>query len=199
MMEVGPIDGDSLEVFRSLTIGGADGASPERGPTAARTAALDLVLWRHAEAEPACPEGDLWRELTRKGQRQAARMAAWLDQRLPGGTRVLCSPARRALQTSQALGRNVKARDELGPLAAVDDALALLKWGEPGGPRLKGSVLVVSHRALLGPLASHLLGIAQDGVVLRKGAVCWLRIRSDAGAVRTGVVALLSPDLLSGA
>ncbi len=41
---------------------------------------MDLILWRHAEAENA-EEGrdDLSRALTPKGERQALRMASWLD------------------------------------------------------------------------------------------------------------------------
>ncbi|MEO7547467.1 MAG: histidine phosphatase family protein, partial [Ramlibacter sp.] len=40
---------------------------------------MDLILWRHAEAEDA-PEGgdDLDRALTSRGEKQAARVAAWL-------------------------------------------------------------------------------------------------------------------------
>ena len=66
---------------------------------------MDLILWRHAEAE----EGgvgmdDLQRALTPRGEKQAVRMAAWLVRQLPEGLRVLCSPARRTEQTAQALG-----------------------------------------------------------------------------------------------
>ena len=37
---------------------------------------MELILWRHAEAEDAEP--DLTRNLTSKGNRQAALMARWL-------------------------------------------------------------------------------------------------------------------------
>ncbi|MBH1987883.1 MAG: histidine phosphatase family protein, partial [Burkholderiales bacterium] len=60
---------------------------------------MDLILWRHAQAvmltdEAGEPlpfelERDLPRVLTPKGERQAARMAEWLNQRLPASTRVL--------------------------------------------------------------------------------------------------------------
>ena len=50
---------------------------------------MDLILWRHAEAEPGEP--DLGRRLTAKGIQQAERMAAWLDGHLPATTRVLAS------------------------------------------------------------------------------------------------------------
>ena len=55
---------------------------------------MDLILWRHAQAQmllaedgesvlPFELERDLARTLTPKGQRQAERMAEWLNQRLP--------------------------------------------------------------------------------------------------------------------
>ena len=58
---------------------------------------MDLSLWRHAEAhEGQEGEDDLLRRLTPRGEKQAARMAVWLDRNLPEGLRVLASPARRA-------------------------------------------------------------------------------------------------------
>ena len=42
---------------------------------------MDLILWRHAEAfEMREVQDDLDRSLTPKGERQAQRMAAWLNQ-----------------------------------------------------------------------------------------------------------------------
>ena len=69
---------------------------------------MDLILWRHAEAED-WPEGDpqggsdLERSLTSRGEKQAARMANWLDRQLPEGARIFVSPARRCEQTALAL------------------------------------------------------------------------------------------------
>ncbi|WP_312302929.1 histidine phosphatase family protein, partial [Pulveribacter sp.] len=64
---------------------------------------MDLILWRHAEAiEARDGEDDLQRALTPRGEKQAARMAAWLDRQLPEGLRVLASPARRTEQTARA-------------------------------------------------------------------------------------------------
>ena len=42
---------------------------------------MDLILWRHAEAEDTVP--DLSRELTRKGCKQAQKMATWLKGQFP--------------------------------------------------------------------------------------------------------------------
>ena len=45
---------------------------------------MELILWRHADAEDPGPKGDFARELTKKGRKQAERMAAWLRPRLEG-------------------------------------------------------------------------------------------------------------------
>ena len=51
---------------------------------------MDLILWRHAEAEDAAEgQGDLDRVLTSRGEKQAARMAAWLDRQLADGVKIL--------------------------------------------------------------------------------------------------------------
>ena len=66
---------------------------------------MDLILWRHAEAEDARGNDDLGRALTARGRAQAERMAMWLRTRLPATTRILASPALRCQQTVAALGR----------------------------------------------------------------------------------------------
>ena len=50
---------------------------------------MDLVLWRHAEAQEwvdGCHDAS--RALTPKGEKQAAKMASWLDRHLPDGAKV---------------------------------------------------------------------------------------------------------------
>ena len=39
---------------------------------------MDLILWRHAEAEDGVGKPDTERELTKRGRKQAERMAEWL-------------------------------------------------------------------------------------------------------------------------
>ncbi|HEY5579943.1 MAG TPA: histidine phosphatase family protein, partial [Rhodoferax sp.] len=106
---------------------------------------MDLILWRHAEAQEWL-EGcdDMARSLTSRGEKQATRMANWLDRQLPEGTRILVSPARRCEQTAQALGRKYKLREELAPGASAVELLELVQW-----PLAKGTVLVVGHQPTL--------------------------------------------------
>ncbi len=153
---------------------------------------MDLVLWRHAEAHEAAPGGDdLTRTLTSRGEKQAARMAAWLDRQLPEGTRILVSPARRAEQTALALGRKYKLREELAPGAGVELLLQACHW-----PEGRGVALVVGHQPVLGQTIAQLLGIRGSECSVRKGAVWWLRHRLRDGVSQTTLVSVQSPDVL---
>jgi len=157
---------------------------------------MDLILWRHAEAEDLeeTEEGcgaDLSRRLTPKGERQALRMAAWLDRQLPEGVRVFCSPAVRTEQTVIALGRKYKARDELRPDGSVDELLQLVQWPEARQP-----TLIVGHQPTLGRTVARLLDWREEDCSIRKGAVWWLRQRERNGQVQTVIVTVQTPELL---
>lgn len=153
---------------------------------------MDLVLWRHAEAHDAAEAGqDMARALTPRGEKQATRMAAWLDRQLPDGVRVLASPARRTEQTVLALGRKYKLRAELAPGATPEQLLALVGW--PDG---KSTVLVVGHQPTLGQTIARLLGLPASECTVRKGAVWWLRSRERDGQPQTLLVTVQSPELL---
>jgi len=153
---------------------------------------MDLILWRHAEAEEAV-EGcdDLARALTPRGEKQAARMAAWLDRQLPDGLRVLASPARRTEQTASALGRKFKMRAELLPGGTPQDLLELVQW-----PRAKGTVLIVGHQPMLGQAIAQLLELKATECAVRKGAVWWLRQRQRLDESQTVLITVQSPELL---
>ena len=150
---------------------------------------MDLILWRHAEAEPGEP--DLGRRLTAKGVKQAERMAAWLEARLPDTTRVLASPADRAQQTALALKRKFRTVPELAPGATVPSLLAAAGWPDSREP-----VLIVGHQPTLGNVAAFLLSGEGADWAVKKGAVWWLsnRVREDGAAVVLKTV--VGPDFL---
>ena len=153
---------------------------------------MDLILWRHAEAIDLDLVGDdMLRTLTPKGEKQAARMAAWLDRQLPDGAKVWASPAVRAEQTAKALDRKFKISAALAPLASVDQLLELVQW-----PNAKGCVLVVGHQPTLGQTLSKLLGLTDNECAVKKGAVWWVRYREREAGNKTVVVTVQSPDLL---
>lgn len=150
---------------------------------------MDLILWRHCEAEPGEP--DMGRRLTSKGVKQAERMAEWLERHLPDSSRILVSPADRAVQTAQALQRKSRIVPELGPGASVSAALAAANWPDSREP-----VMLVGHQPTLGMIASFLLSGEEAYWSVRKGAVWWLsnRVRDGSSALVLKVV--IGPDFL---
>ena len=151
---------------------------------------MDLILWRHAEAVDEIEGGDdLQRTLTPRGEKQAMRVAAWLDRNLPEGARVLCSPAVRCEQTVLALGRKFKVREELAPGASVAGILETAQW-----PDAKQHVVIVGHQPELGETAAQLLGLKQPACPIRKGSVWWFRTRERDGHQQTLLMAVQSPE-----
>lgn len=153
---------------------------------------MDLILWRHADAfEMREVQDDLERALTPKGERQAQRVATWLNRQLPASTRVLSSPARRAQQTAAALDRKIKTVPGLAPDADVDALLHAVRWPEAREP-----VLAVGHQPTLGLAAAYLLSGQAQVWPLRKGGVWWLRARERDGEMQVMLHAAIGPDLL---
>ncbi|HEY1130948.1 MAG TPA: phosphohistidine phosphatase SixA [Roseateles sp.] len=153
---------------------------------------MDLILWRHAEAEVIAPgQDDLQRALTPKGERQARRMAAWLNHRLAATTRVLVSPALRCRQTAEALGREVRIVPSLAPDAAITALIEASRW-----PKSSEPVLICGHQPTLGCLAAQLLAGVEQEWAVKKGAVWWLRWRQRDGEPEVTLHAVQGPDAL---
>ncbi len=156
---------------------------------------MDLILWRHAEAidaeVPVSIEDDLQRALTAKGERQAQRMAAWLNRQLPASTRVLASPALRCQQTAAALERKFKTVPALAPDGSVDALLQATRW-----PDAREPVLVIGHQPTLGIACAYLLAGQPVPWTVRKGAAWWLRARERDGAMQVVLHAVVSPEVV---
>ena len=153
---------------------------------------MDLIFWRHADAALESAGGDdLERLLTAKGERQAERMAEWLNRRLAHSTRVLVSPALRCQQTAKALGRKFRSLPDLAPGASADAVLHLARWPDAGEP-----VLVIGHQPTIGLAVSlALTGTAQSWSI-KKAAVWWLRHRPRDEESQVVLHAVQSPDSL---
>ena len=149
---------------------------------------MDLIVWRHAEAEDGVP--DLQRKLTAKGRKQAERVAQWLLQRLPSRFALIASPAVRAQQTAEALGLPIKTDKSLAPGAAPAAIIKACGW-----PDYKSAAVIVGHQPDLGLLLAELLG-ARGGLSVKKGGLWWIsnRVRDEKDQVV--VRAVVSPDLL---
>ncbi|MDR2195376.1 MAG: histidine phosphatase family protein, partial [Gallionellaceae bacterium] len=126
---------------------------------------MDLILWRHAEAEDGFDD-DMQRRLTAKGVKQADKMAAFLRPLLPKQTHILVSPAVRTQQTARALGLDFITEPVIAPGAPAEALLAAAKRTHAD------CVLLVGHQPCLGEAAALLMGAAH-GWSVKKGAVWW--------------------------
>lgn len=147
---------------------------------------MNLVLWRHADAEDGIP--DEKRRLTAKGHRQARKMADWLSSQLPAGWRVIASPAARTCETAAALTADFITDPALSTAATPQGLLKAAGW--PGG---EGTVVVVGHQPTLGAAAGlALTGVPQPWNV-KKGAIWWITRDDNDGIM---VRAVLAPGIL---
>lgn len=138
---------------------------------------MDLILWRHAEAEEAKgATPDIERRLTERGRKHAEQMAEWLRGQRMNDVRVFSSPARRARQTADTLGLPVKVKSQLGIGASAADLIAAADW-----PEHAGAVILVSHQPALGRLAALLLSGAEADWSIKKAGIWWFtnRVRQD--------------------
>jgi phosphohistidine phosphatase len=145
---------------------------------------MDLILWRHADAEDGAP--DLARKLTPKGRTQAARVAQWVLSYVPPGFEVIASPAVRARQTAEALGVAFQTSPLLGPGTPVASILSAARW-----PDSERTVILVGHQPDLGRAAAFLVSGEEREWHIDKGALWWL-----GGGKQIFIKAVTSPDLL---
>lgn len=181
-----------------MTVPAPQEASPAAGhpPAAGR----ELLLLRHAKASRNAAEAatDFDRPLTRRGRRDAPRIARWMKAHDLVPDCVIGSPARRARETAELV------LDELG-LAADDarwdervydaDVPALLQMllGCPSGAR---RVLVVGHNPGLEELVRHLGGATvrepEKGKFFPTCALAHLRVELPWPELRAGMAPLVA-------
>lgn len=150
---------------------------------------MELILWRHAEAEDSFPDMD--RKLTKKGQQQAHAMATFLNKHLPPDARILVSPARRTQQTAQSLNRPFLTESRISPGCATQDILRAANW-----PNENGCVLIVGHQPVLGEVAGLLMTGQPQYWSVKKGAVWWFSSRERDGDTQTVLRLGISPEFL---
>lgn len=150
---------------------------------------MDLLLWRHAEAEDG--DEDLKRRLTERGEKQARTMAAWILAHRPKDLRIIVSPAVRTQQTAEALGLPFETHRKIGPDACVSELIAASGW-----PTASGSVLIVGHQPSLGRMASLLLAGHEAEWSIKKGALWWLSNRVRRTEAQTVLRAMIPVELL---
>ncbi|AXF20237.1 phosphohistidine phosphatase SixA [Burkholderia pyrrocinia] len=152
---------------------------------------MNLILWRHAEAEDYATS-DLARQLTARGRKDAQAMAKWLRSRLETNAVILASPAARTVQTVEALTDQYRTVDALAPGGSVDDVLAAAGWPEGIAP----TVVIVGHQPTLGSVAAQLIVGSDDSWSVKKGGIVWLASRTRNGGRQAVLRAVLTPELV---
>ena len=149
---------------------------------------MELILWRHAEAEDGVPDAE--RKLTNKGLRQANSMANWLKEKLPENSRVIVSPTKRTQQTAMALGYDFETSREIAPGASADMILAAVGWPD------EDCVVVVGHQPTLGEVAALLLFDYPGELSVKKGAIWWFSCKKTQRTKKIVLRTAISPDML---
>ena len=150
---------------------------------------MELLLWRHAEAEDG--DDDMKRRLTERGEKQAQIMAAWIREHQPKNLRIIVSPSVRTQQTADALKLPFETIRKIGPEACVSELIAASGW-----PVARGSVLIVGHQPSLGRMASLLLAGQESAWSIKKGALWWLSNRVRRAETATVLRAVLPVEML---
>ena len=148
---------------------------------------MELLLWRHAEAEDGYPDAD--RRLTPRGEQQAQRMAAWIKGHAPKNLRILVSPATRCQQTAAALGLPFETDSRLSTAGSVADLLATAGWPDASA---HDAVLIVGHQPTIGRCAARLLSGHEAEWSVRKGALWWFCVDLQKG--KASLRASLAPE-----
>lgn len=138
---------------------------------------MDLILWRHAEAEDGID--DERRKLTAKGRRQAAAMARWLRRHLPRHFTLIASPALRTCETAAALAPRFVTSEDVGLGADPDSILRAASW-----PRANQPVVVVGHQPTLGMTLAQLMTGEPAHWSVRKGSIAWVARKGGENVLR---------------
>lgn len=152
---------------------------------------MDLILWRHAEAEDGFD--DLDRKLTAKGLRQAEKMARWLTPQLHGrSVQLIASGARRSQQTLAAFSKDFLVDPRLNPGTSAAAYLNCCGWPSAWN----GVVILVGHQPEIGRVASLALTGREVEWTVKKGAIWWLRQRPGPEGPQTTLRVMMTPQML---
>ncbi|MDR2013948.1 MAG: histidine phosphatase family protein [Rhodanobacter sp.] len=148
-------------------------------------ATRELILLRHAHAEPAKPgQDDSARALSRRGEAEADAAGLWLKDHTPAPDRILCSPAVRARATCEraltALG-HVDLRDDARIYAATPATLLRVLDDHADA----GTLLLVGHNPGLEDLVALMTeGASDSGRGIPPAGVVWMSL--PAGGIEPG-------------
>ncbi|GAB6051447.1 hypothetical protein JCM17960_02670 [Magnetospira thiophila] len=152
----------------------------------------ELLILRHGKAENVSRDKDFERPINEMGKRDVQRMGVWMARQALVADYVICSPAKRALETARkackamGLGDEGIVADPRLYKASMGNMLKLL--GEI--PPVARRVLLVGHNPDLENLLAHLSGKSGTGLGMADLAV--LNMPEDWQSLQSGVGHLLS-------
>jgi phosphohistidine phosphatase len=153
---------------------------------------MELILWRHGEAEKAAPNlPDFKRRLNSTGRKQVSRMAEWIKPRLNKKTRILAAPSARTIETVEFLELPYSIVDEIGVGASTADLLAAASWPDGDGP-----VLLVCHQPTIGRVASLFLLGSEVDMAVKKCGLLWLSGREREHRSEVVLRVAMHPDMV---
>jgi phosphohistidine phosphatase len=157
----------------------------------------ELLVLRHAKASRGGHESDFDRPLTKRGRRDAPRMARWIKARDLLPDCIVSSPARRARETAELVVEELElAKDAIRWEPRVYEASARdLMTVLLDCPAAARRVLLVGHNPGLEDLVHRLAGGSvrepEEGKFLPTGALARLRVAVPWNELRAGAAELV--------
>lgn len=151
---------------------------------------MNLILWRHAQAEEG--SNDLQRHLTDKGRKQARHAAHWLLQQLNDTPAIWVSEALRSQETAAALKLPQTIVPLFNPESAADAMPAFIQRLDP-----ERSHIIVGHQPWIGQLAALLLNepeLPSQSWRVKKSAIWWFDVHFNDPLQKNELKAVLSPE-----
>jgi len=112
---------------------------------------------------------------------------------LPEHTELLCSPARRCLQTADALHDLNQMEIKIADCLSLDSHVGCMMQ-EVDNQDDTQTIILVGHQPNLGLFIAKLLGLHQSACVVKKGAVWWLKQRKLDGVSHYYIEAVKQPS-----
>ena len=157
---------------------------------------MQIILWRHGEAEAA--DIDFDRSFTAKGKQQAQKTAHFINRYFPKQREIWVSPLKRSKETASYLDSKERILEQnfLIPSSPAPIIKAHLYR-----QKSDTNLIIVGHQPWLGELIFSLVlrGIEKNQNKFfelgpfKKGALWWLVLDKDG----THIKAVLTPDLLN--
>jgi len=151
--------------------------------------AIDRQDWKKPDAE---------RPLTEKGIGRMKENAKGMKHLGAKPDVILTSPCRRAYDTAQIIGRELKMRDRVSVSRSLQpdgNPQELLDYLTEKRSDWK-SVMLVGHEPYLSTWLAHLIGCASSAIHFKKGGLAVVEVDARASRIRAQLHAVIPPRLL---